>query len=171
MIEADCSGAEGVEQFGRELAELEALPDMPFGDPEPYGDRLDRDAAVDQRRHCRVFVGRVHRRAHRILHQRGLDRGIGRLDKARHLAVGCDSALGGKLLQRLEPPPAGRDGEPLRLLLIRTDNEVLLQPASADAGLEFGILGCRCQTLADIGRGQDETVEGDIADDRGGVHG
>ena len=170
-LEADLSGAERVEQLGRELAELEALPDMPFGDAEAGGDRLDRGAAVDQRRHRREFVGRVHRGAHRILHQRGFERGIGRLDKARHLAIACDRALGGKLLQRLEPPPAGGDGEPLRFARNRADDQVLLQPAGADAGLELGILGRRCRALADIGRGQDETVEGDVADDRVGGHG
>ena len=98
-FEADLAGAERVEQFGRELAELEALPDMPFGDAEPCRDRLDRGAAVDQRRHRGEFVGRVHRGAHRILHQRGFERGIGLLDQARHLAIACDRAFGGELLQ------------------------------------------------------------------------
>ena len=135
------AGAERVEQLGRELAELEALPDMPFGDAEPCRDRLDRGAAVDQRRHRGEFVGRVHRRAHRVLHQRGFERGVGFFDQARHVAIACDRAFGGKLLQGLEPPPAGGDGEPLRFALIRADDQVLLQPAGADAGLELGILG------------------------------
>ena len=168
-LEAELAGAERVEQFRRELAELEALPDMPLGDAEAHGDGLDRDAAVDQRRHRGEFVGRVHRRAHRVLHQRGFNRGIGLFDQARHLAIACDRTFGGELLQRLEPPPAGGDGEALRLADNRANDQVLLQPASADAGLELGIFGCRCRTLADIGRGQDEMVEGDAADGRGGV--
>ena len=67
-LEADVAGAEGVEQFGRELAEAQALPDMPFGGAEARRDRLDRRAAVDQRRHGDEFVGRVHRGADRVFH-------------------------------------------------------------------------------------------------------
>ena len=38
-IEADVAGAVGVEQFGRQLAEAQALPDMAFGGAEAGGDR------------------------------------------------------------------------------------------------------------------------------------
>ena len=57
-IEADVAVAVGVEQFGRELAEPQALPDMPFRDAEAGGDRLDRLAAIDQRRHGDELVRR-----------------------------------------------------------------------------------------------------------------
>ena len=67
------AGPEFVEQLGRDLAEAEALLDMPFGDAEAGGDRLDRLAGVDQRRHCGELVRRVHRGADRVFHQRGFE--------------------------------------------------------------------------------------------------
>ena len=73
-IEADVAVAVGVEQFRREFAEAQALPDMPFGGAEAVRDRIDRGAAVDQRRHGDKFVGRVHRGADRVFGERGLDR-------------------------------------------------------------------------------------------------
>ena len=57
-IEADVAVAVGVEQFGRELAEPQALPDVAFRDAEAGGDRLDRLAAIDQRRHRDKLVRR-----------------------------------------------------------------------------------------------------------------
>ena len=106
-LEADVAGAEGVEQFGRQLAEAQALADMPFGGAEARGDRLDRRARIDQRRHGDKFVGRVHGGAHRVFHQRGFDRVFGLLDFAGHLEVGIDDAFGGEFLQGLEPAAAG----------------------------------------------------------------
>ena len=165
-FEAGLAGAERVEQLGRELAELEALPDMPLGDAEAYGDGLDRDAAVDQRRHGGEFVGRVHRGAHRILHKRGFERGVGRLDKARHLAIACDRALGGKLLQGLEPPPpavtAKRSGSPgtgqtIRFCFSPPARMLALSSASsdADAGLLRTLAGDRTRRS----RGMVRTIE------------
>ena len=57
-IEADVAVAVGVEQFGRELAEPQALPDMPFRNAEAGGDRLDRLAPIDQCRHRDELVRR-----------------------------------------------------------------------------------------------------------------
>ena len=57
-IEADVAVAVGVEQFGRELAEPQALPDVPFRDAEAGGDRLDRLAHIDQGRHGDELVRR-----------------------------------------------------------------------------------------------------------------
>ena len=57
-IEADVAVAVRVEQFGRQLAEPQALPDVPFRDAEAGGDRLDRLARIDQRRHRDELVGR-----------------------------------------------------------------------------------------------------------------
>ena len=57
-IEADVAVAVGVEQFGRELAEAQALPDMPFRDAEAGGDRLDRLAHIDQGRHGDELIRR-----------------------------------------------------------------------------------------------------------------
>ena len=57
-IEADVAVAVGVEQFGRELAEPQALPDVAFRDAKAGGDRLDRLAPIDQRRHRDELVRR-----------------------------------------------------------------------------------------------------------------
>ena len=73
-LEPDLSCAVSVEQFGRELAEAQALPHMAFGGAEPNGNRLDRLAGVDQRRHRDKFVSRMHGGADRVFHQRGLER-------------------------------------------------------------------------------------------------
>ena len=51
------------------------------------------------------------------------------------------------------------------------DDQVLHDALGADAGLERGIFGRRGRGLADIGRGQDELVEGDVADFGCGGHG
>ena len=72
-IEADVAVAVGVEQFRRELAEAQALLDMPFGGAEALGDLVDRHAAVDQCGHGDKFVGRVHRGADRVFDERGFD--------------------------------------------------------------------------------------------------
>ncbi len=92
-IEADVAGAVGVEQFGRELAEAQALLDMPFGSAEARGDLLDRGAAVDQLRHGDKFVGRMHRGADRVFDQRGFERVIGGFDFARDRMIGSDRRL------------------------------------------------------------------------------
>ena len=156
--------AEFVEQLGRDLAELQALLDVPFADAKAGGDGLDRLAGVDQRRHRGEFVGRVHRGAHRVLHQRGFERGVRLFDEARHLVIGRDNALGGELLQSLQAPAAGRDGMEAAPLGRGADDEVLLQPAGLDARRQLGVLGCRGRRLADVGRRQDEPVEGDLSD-------
>ena len=57
-IEADVAVAVGVEQFGCQLAEAQALPDVAFRDAKPGGDRLDRLAPFDQFRHGDKLVGR-----------------------------------------------------------------------------------------------------------------
>ena len=57
-IEVDVAGAISVEQFGRELAEPQALPDVAFRDAEAGGDRLNRFAPVDQGRHGDELVRR-----------------------------------------------------------------------------------------------------------------
>ncbi len=57
-IEADVAVAISVEQFGRELAEPQALPDVAFRDAKAGGDRLDRFAPVDQGRHRDELVRR-----------------------------------------------------------------------------------------------------------------
>ena len=44
------------------------------------------------------------------------------------------------------------------------DDQVLLEPAGADAGLELGVFGRRRRRLADVGRGENELVERDVAD-------
>jgi hypothetical protein len=46
-LEPDLSCAVSVEQFGRELAEAQALPHVPFGGAEPNGNRLNSLAGVD----------------------------------------------------------------------------------------------------------------------------
>ncbi|MGA8744747.1 MAG: hypothetical protein WB507_02660, partial [Solirubrobacterales bacterium] len=52
------------------------------------------------------------------------------------------------------------------------NDEVLLQAARPDAGLELGVFSCRGRCLADIGRGRHELVERDVADGgRAGDHG
>ena len=57
-IEADIAVAVGVEQFGRQPAEPQALPDVAFRDAKPGGDRLNRFAPVDQGRHGDKLVRR-----------------------------------------------------------------------------------------------------------------
>ena len=108
-IEADVAVAVGVEQFRRELAEAQALLDMPFGSAEALRDLVDRRAAVDQGRHGDKFVGRMHRGADRVFDERGFERVVGVPDHARNRMIGIDCAFGGEFLQDLEPPSAGID--------------------------------------------------------------
>jgi hypothetical protein len=171
-LEADLAGAEGVEQLGRQLAEAQPLPDVPFGYAEAKGDRFDRLAGVDQRGHGDKFVGRMHGGAHRVFHQRGFERLFGLLDQARHLEIRRDRALGRELLQRLEAAAAGDD----RMHVFRVERggmncEILLETPGPDAGLELGLFGRRRRRLAHIGRGQHELVERDVADFGCGGHG
>ena len=88
--------------------------------------RSDAVAGFDQRRHRGEFVRRVHRGAHRVFHQRGFERRPRLLDKARHVVISRDDALGGEFLQRLEPPAASRDWIEAGSLGREADDEVLL---------------------------------------------
>jgi hypothetical protein len=54
----DVAVAIGVEQFGCQLAEAQALPDVPFRDAKAGGDRIDRLAPIDQCRHRDKLVRR-----------------------------------------------------------------------------------------------------------------
>ena len=125
-LEPDLSRAVSVEQFGRQLAEAQALPDMAFGGAEPNGNRLDHLAGVDQGRHRDKFVRRMHRRADRVFDQRGLPRRFGLFDQARHLEAGRERAFGGEFLQHLEAPAAGSDGVHVLGVAHRMNDEVLL---------------------------------------------
>ncbi len=144
---------------------------MAFADAEAGGNGFGVLAGVDQRRHRGEFVGRVHRRPHRVFHQRGFERGIRLLDEARHLIAGRDHAFGGKLLQCLQAPAAGGDGIDPVSLGCGADDEVLLQPAGLEARLELGVLPRRGRGLPCVGRRQDKPVEGDVSDSRCRFHG
>ena len=143
---------------------------MAFADAEAGGNGFGVLAGVDQRRHRGEFVGRVHRRPHRVFHQRGFERGIRLLDEARHLIAGRDHAFGGKLLQCLQAPAAGGDGIDPVSLGCGADDEVLLQPAGLEARLELGVLRRRGRGLPCVGRRQDKPVEGDVSDSRCRFH-
>jgi len=93
---------------------------------------------------------RVHRGADGVLRQRCLEGRVLRLDQARHLEVVGNDALGGELLQGLQPPPAGGDGVDALLVGRGVDDQVPLQPAGLDACLQFGLLGRRRRGLADV---------------------
>ena len=125
-FEADVAFPIGVEQLGGELAQAQALPDVPLRHAEAGGDGLDGLAGINQGRHGDEFVRRVHGGADRVLHQRRLEGLALGLDQARHLEVVGDDALGGKLLQGLEPPPAGGDGVDALLAGRGVDDQVLL---------------------------------------------
>ena len=171
-IEADVTGAVGVEQFRRELAEAQALANMPFGSAETGGDRVDRDAAVDQCRHGHKFIGRVHRGADRVFGERGFDRVVRFLDFAGDRMIGVDDAFGRELLQDLEPAAAGIDEvDAFAVDRRRMDDQVLQDAPGADAGFERHVFGRRGRGLADIGRGKDELAEGDVADFAASGHG
>jgi hypothetical protein len=171
-IEADAAGAVGVEQFGRQLAEAQALPDVAFGGAEAGRNGVDRGAGIDQRRHGNEFVGRVHRRPDRVLGERGLDRVFGLFDLARDPGVGGDDALGRELLQDSEAAAAGIDFvDASRPDPRRMNDEVLENAVGADAGFEGGILGRRGRGLAHIGRGEGELAESDVLDVAAGGHG
>ena len=158
-LEADLAGAEGIEQLGRQLAEAQALPDVPFGNPEARGDGVTGMAGVDQRGHGDEFIRGMHGGADRVFHQRGFERLVRLLDEAWHLEIGRDDALGRELLQGLEPPSAGGDGVDAVRVGRGMNDEILLEPAGPDAGLELGVFGRRRRRLADVGRGQHELVE------------
>jgi hypothetical protein len=105
-FEADRPGPELVEQLRRDLAQAQALRDVPLRNAEAGGDRLDWLARIDQGRHRDEFVGRVHRGPHRVFHQRGFDRLVRRLDQARHLvsaAMTPSAASSWRALSRLPP--------------------------------------------------------------------
>ena len=171
-IEADVAVAVGVEQFRREFAEPQALPDVPFRGAEALRDRIDCGAAVDQFGHGDKLVGRVHRGAYRVFDKRTLERLAGAFDLAGDRIIGLDRAFGGELLQDLEPPAAGIDLVDAFIVDGRwMDDQVLFDAVGADAGFEGGILGRRRRCLADIGRGQNEQAEGDVADFAASGHG
>jgi hypothetical protein len=92
-LETHFTGAESVEQFGSELAEAQALPDMPFGRAEALNDRIDRSAGINQRRHGGEFVGGMHPGADGVFGERGLNRFFRLLDLARNRMIGMDDAL------------------------------------------------------------------------------
>ena len=125
-FEADAAFPVSVEQFGGELAQAQALPDVPLRHAEAGGDGLDGLAGLDQGRHGDEFVRRVHGGADGVLHQRRLEGLALGLDQARHLEVVGDDALGGELLQGLEPPPAGGDGVDALLVGRGVGDQVLL---------------------------------------------
>ena len=86
--------------------------------------------------------------------------------------IGLDDAFGGEFLQDLEPPAAGIDFvDAFAVDRRRMDDQVLQDAVGADAGFERGILGRRGRGLADIGRGQNELAERDVADFAAGGHG
>jgi hypothetical protein len=99
---------------------------MAFGGAEPNGNRLDHLAGIDQGRHRDKFVSRMHRRADSVFHERSFERLVWRLDEARDFGVSGDDALGGELLQGLEPPPAGGDGVEAFLVGRGVNHQVLL---------------------------------------------
>jgi len=163
-VEADVAGAEGVEQLGRQLAEAQALTDVPFGRAEARGDVADRGAAVDQRSHGDEFVRWMHRGADRVLGKRGFDRVCGVFDFAGDLVCfGVDHAFGGELLQDLEAAAAGIDQiDPVDAC--RVDDQVLQDAFGADACFELGVLGRRGRGLAGVGRGKSKLLEREVAD-------
>jgi hypothetical protein len=135
-LEADLSGAEGVEQLRRELAETQALLHVPLGYAEAESNRVDRLARIDEPRHGDEFVRRMHGGAHRVFHQGGFERLLRLLDEARHLEIRRNDALGGELLQGLEPASAGGD----RMHVVRIErggvnDEILLETPGPNAGL------------------------------------
>jgi hypothetical protein len=170
-LERELAGAEFVEQFGRHLAEFEALLDVPFADAEARGDLVDRRAGVDQCRHRGEFVRRVHRGAHRVFHQRGFERRLVFLDEARRLVIGRDHALGSEFLQRLQATAAGRDGIKAVPLGRGADDQVLFQPAGLDARFQLGVFSRRRRRLASIGGGEHELAETDVLDFAAGGYG
>ena len=171
-IEADVAVAVGVEQFGRELAEPQTLPDMPLGGAEARRDRVDRGAAVDQRRHRDKLVRRVHRSADRVFGERGFDRVVRCLDFARDRMIGVDHAFSGEFLQDLEAPSAGIDfAGAFAVDRRRMDDQVLQDTPGADAGFEGHILSRGGRSFADIGRGENELAESDVADFAASGHG
>jgi hypothetical protein len=110
-LERELAGAVFIEQFRRHLAELQALLDMPLADPKAAGDRRNVLAGLDQPRHRREFVGRVHLGAHRVFEERGFARCRRLLGQARYRVTGREDALGGERLQGLEAAAAGRYGK------------------------------------------------------------
>jgi hypothetical protein len=171
-LEADRAGAEGVEQFGRELAKAQPLLDVPFGNAEARCDRLDRLAGVDQCSHGGKFVGRMHGGTHRVFHQRGFDRVLGLLDLAGDFGVRVDDAFRGEFLQDPEAAAAGIDLVDAFAVDPRGMNDQVLQNAfGADAGFQRRILGGRGRGLAHIGRGKHELAETDILDFAADGHG
>ena len=159
-IEADVAVAVGVEQFRRELAEAQALPDMPFGGAEAGRDCVDRRAAsISAAMATNSSAGCI---AARIVFSTSevSIASSGVLDLARDRMVGVDDAFGGELLQDLEAAAAGVDlVDAFAVDRRRMDDEVLQDAFGADAGFERGVLGRRGRSLADIGRGQDELAE------------
>ena len=112
----------------------------------------------------------MHRSADRVLGKRGLDRVFGLLDLAGDRVIGIDCAVGCELLQDPEAAPAGIDL--IEAVAIGgVDYQVLQDALGANAGFERGILGGRCRGGADIGGGQDELVEWNVAGFAGGGHG
>ena len=147
-IEADLSCAVSVEQFGRELAEAQALPDMAFGGAEANGDRLDRSPAsikdaIATNSSAGCMAARIVFSISEVSQRR-----FGLFDQARHLEAGREHAFGGEFLQDLEPPAAGNDG--VHVLGRRPSDERrgsasircarMLASSSASSAAEEGVL-------------------------------
>ena len=168
-LQVHLSVAVGCEQIGGDLAQAQPLAHQPLGHPEPRRDGGDGLPGADQGREGLELVGRVHRDAHGVFDQRGLERAVRRLDQARDRPVGGNQAVGRQRQQRPQPPSAGDHGVPA-LGVGGADDQVLLQAVGADARLQFGVIGRRGRRLAGIGRRQHQSVEGNLVKGSNGVH-
>jgi hypothetical protein len=84
----------------------------------------------------------MHRGAHRVFGERGLERVFRFFELARDLGVRIDDAFGGELLQDPEAAAAGIDlKNAFAVDRGRVNDQVLQDAFGSDAGLEGGILG------------------------------
>ena len=119
-IEVDLVGAVGVEEFGRGVAEAQALLDGTLRHPEAGGDAGDGGAVIGQRPEGLHLVGRVHGDADHVLGEGEF--AVGRAvadDAAGHGEVVGQNALAGEVDECGQPPAAGDDGVAFAALRIR----------------------------------------------------
>ena len=168
-VEVDLVGTVGVEEFGRGVAEAQALLDGTLRHPEAGGDAGDGGAVIGQRPEGLHLVGRVHGDADHVLGEGEF--AVGRAvadDAAGHGEVVGKNALAGEVDECGQPPAAGDDGvafAAVRIGVACADHQVLEQPVRGDGSLELGEGGLAGHGLADVGGRELQPVERDGSDD------
>ena len=158
----------GIEEFRGGIAETQPLLDQALGHPEARGDGGHGRAGLGELGERGHLVGGVHGHAHDVFCQGQLPGVAVGGDAAGHRQAGLDGAGLGQRLERRETPPAGHDGEALRVAAVfGADDEVLQQAVGLDGGSELRLGRGVGRGLAHVLGREREVRKRDLAD--GGI--